>query len=117
MRADCCGVLARRQWRAWELARNAVAQASLLEMQCLLCGFQLHAAATQPTAAPSNPEQPPCTIPQKQPDFPPASRPNMRGLWNGVKGSHERVSYHTTGRAGQIAMIQRELRLPKGANG
>src|SRR5271155_6148874 len=105
MRADCCGVRARRQWRAWELARTAVAQASLLEMRRLLCGSQPYAAATQPTAAPSNPEQPPCNIPQEQPNFPPASRPNMRGLWNGVKGSHERVPYHTTGRAGQIAMI------------
>src|SRR5271168_4915112 len=71
MRADYCGVRARRQWRAWELARTAVAQASLLEMRRLLCGSQPYAAATQPTAAPSNPEQPPCNIPQEQPNFPP----------------------------------------------
>jgi hypothetical protein len=41
-------------------------------MQRLLCGFQLHAAATLPTAALSNPEQPPWTIPQEQPKLPPS---------------------------------------------
>jgi len=90
-----------------------VAQASLLEMQRLLCGFQLHAAATQPTAAPSNPEQPPC-IPQEQPNFPPGSRPNMRGLGNRVKGSDGQVLYYTTAGNVSIVMIQRELRWMSG---
>src|SRR5271154_3873485 len=45
---------------------------------------------------------------------PPASRPNMRGLWNGVKGSDGQVPYYTTARVVSIAMIQRELRLQSG---
>src|ERR1700733_8104611 len=103
MRADCCGVRARHRWRAWEHAQIAVAQASHLEMKRLLCGFQLYAAATQPTAAPSNPEQPPCTFPQDRLNFPRASRANMRGVWNRVKGSDGPVPYYTTERGGVFA--------------
>jgi len=38
--------------------------------------------------------------PKNSLNFPPASRANMRGVWNRVKGSDGRVPYHTTVRGG-----------------